>query len=414
MGINHTRERLNATKLGGKLKPGRHPDGGNLFLVVKPSGARSWMLRLTVQGSERDAKGKLKRRDVGVGSYHHVTLAEAREIARQYTRAASEGRDPMAEFRTKQNTKPMPTFAVIAEEFLAAADKTGRHDKYREQRRASIVNHAFPVLGQMPIDTIRQQDVLKVLGPIWIEKEETARRLKQRLGAIFDWAKAHGHRTGDSPMSGVSLGLPKQDGNVEHMASLPHQRVAEFIRALHASSSDAGTRLCFEFMTLTAARPGEARNARWDEIDVEKKLRTILKGRMKAGVEHVIPLSPRALKIVQEAMALKRDGNPLLFPARSGKPLSDATLAKLARSLGFGHLTAHGFRSTFRNWASELTNFPREAVERALAHGVADDVEAAYLRTDLRERRRALMDEWARYVTGVEAAQNVVPLRTKA
>ena len=168
-------------------------------------------------------------------------------------------------------------------------------------------------------------------------------------------------------MTGIDLGLPKQGGDVEHMASLSHQRVAEFVKALHKSGADVGTKLAFEFMILTAARPGEARNARWDEIDVAKRLRTIPKDRMKSGVEHVVPLSPRALEIIEGAKALKRDGNPLLFPARSGKPLSDATLAKLARSLGFGHLTAHGFRSTFRDWASEMTNFPREAVERALA-----------------------------------------------
>ena len=270
------------------------------------------------------------------------------------------------------------------------------------------------MLGEMPVDTIKQQDVLKVLGPIWTKKEVTARRVKQRLGVIFDWAKAHGHRTGDSPMTGIDLGLPKQSGEVEHMAALPHQQVAAFVKALHQSGADVGTKLAFEFMILTAARPGEARNARWDEIDTGKKLRTIPKDRMKAGVEHVVPLSPRALEIVEEARALKRDGNVLLFPARSGKPLSDATLAKLARGFGFGHLTAHGFRSTFRNWASEMTNFPREAVERALAHGVADDVEAAYLRTDLRERRRALMDEWAWYVSGVKVSENVVPLRTTA
>ena len=320
----------------------------------------------------------------------------------------------MAEYRAKQDAKPMPTFAQIAEQVLASREDIGRNEKHRKQWRATLQTYAFPVLGQMPVDTIKQQDVLKVLGPIWTKKEETARRLKQRLGVIFDWSKAHGHRTGDSPLSGIDLGLPKQGGDVEHMAALPHQQVAAFVTALHKSGAGVGTKLAFEFMILTAARPGEARNARWDEIDVAKKLRTIPKDRMKSGVEHAIPLSPRALEIVQEAMALKRDENPLLFPARSGKPLSDATLAKLARSFGFGHLTAHGFRSTFRNWASELTNFPREAVERALAHGVADDVEAAYLRTDLRERRRALMDEWARYVGGVEVGQNVVPLRTTA
>ena len=394
----HQQLRLDDGKVRRASKPGRYGDGNGLYLEVEPTGSKHWLLRTVVNGD---------RKDIGLGGLSLVSLAQAREKARTIRGAAREGRDPLAE---RRKTMDVPTFKEVAIAVHEAHKPTWKNGKHAGQWIMTLETYAYPVFGDWRVDTIMQRDVLKVLAPIWTQKEETARRVRQRLGMVFDWAKSHGHRSGDSPLTGIEHGLPKQKGDVEHMAALPFGKVAAFVEKLRASGADEVTKLCLEYMILTAARPGEARMARWDEIDLAEKVRVIPKDRMKADNEHVVPLVPRVVEIIEVAKALRRNGNELVFAGRQGKPLSDATLAKLARSLGFGHLTAHGFRSTFKDWVAETTNFPTEVVEKALAHAISNKVEAAYRRGDLLTKRWQLMQAWAAHVCGV-AVENVVPMR---
>jgi integrase len=395
-GKPHPIAALNDARVRSITKPGRYADGNGLHLVVSKTGGKSWLLRVVVRGV---------RRDIGIGGLGLVSLTQARDRARTLRLAIIDGIDPIAERRKAVGA---PTFKTLAMTIHTHQLPTWKNAKHGAQWLSTLETYAFPVIGDTPVDRIDQRDVLKVLGPIWTDKPETARRVRQRLGVVFDWAKAHGHRSGDSPMTGIELGLPKQKDAVEHMAALGFDKLAAFITALRSSGADDVTKLCLEYTILTAARPGEARLARWDEFDMAGKVRTIPKDRMKASAEHVVPMSPRVIEIIEQAAALRRNGNELVFPSRTGVALSDATLAKLARSLGFGHLTAHGFRSTFRDWASECTTFPSEVVEKALAHSIKNKVEAAYRRGDLLAKRRELMNAWADFACGRASGANVV------
>ena len=396
----HKDKRLTDARARTVTEPGRYPDGGGLYLMVDPSGARRWVLRLY---------WNKRRHDIGLGGLSVVSLAQAREKARELRAKVKAGSDPLQERRRAD----APTFETLARKVHEAHVATWKNGKHQDQWINTLATYVFPVFGSARVDQIEQRDVLKVLAPIWTAKPETARRVRQRLALVFDWAKSHGYRVGDNPLSGIEHGLPKQTDDAEHMAALPYEKMAGFIVALRASGADETTKLCMEYMILSAARPGEARLARWDEFDTAQKLRTIPKERMKASAEHTVPLTPRMLEIVDQARARRRNDNELVFPGRTGVALSDATLAKLARSLGFGHLTAHGFRSTFKDWATECTNFPSEAVEKALAHAIKNKVEAAYRRGDLLEKRRQLMAAWGAHCLNVEQA-NVVPIRAVA
>lgn len=302
----------------------------------------------------------------------------------------------------------IPTFQEAAGKVHAEHAVAWRNAKHGQQWINTLTQYAFPLIGEKRIDQIETPDVLRVLSPIWLTKPETARRVKQRIGIVLDWGKAAGFRSGDNPVEGVSRGLPRQVDRPEHHATLPYSDVPAFVQKLRMSRLDEATQLAFEFLILTAARTNEVLRSTWTEIDLAGATWTIPASRMKARREHRVPLSLRCLEILRRARELCGD-DPFVFNGRSvGKPLSNMAFLMALRRMGLD-ITAHGFRSAFRDWASEQTNFSREVCEMALAHTIKDKAEAAYRRGDLLERRRELMATWAAFSTASKA--DVVALR---
>ncbi len=381
----HPEKALTTVQVRALKSPGRYADGHGLYLVVDPSGAKRWLLRIVVQG---------RRRDIGLGSAGLVSLTEAREKALTYRKTARDGGDPLAERKKAQAT--LPTFAEAAELVHAEHQFTWKNSKHAAQWITTLRTYAFPHLGSKRIDQIETPDVLRALSPIWLTKPETARRVRQRIGMVLDWAKAAGHRSGDNPIDGVAKGLPKQGEREEHHAALPYAEVPAFVTRLCAISGQGEvSRLAFEFLILTAARTGEVLGAQWSEIDEAEALWIVPAARMKAGREHRVPLSLRAQAILCRAKNL--GGGDLVFPGRSAtRPLSNMVFLMMLRRMGMT-ITAHGFRSSFRDWAAEATILPREVAEMALAHTVENRVEAAYRRGDLLAKRRGLMEDWAAF-----------------
>ncbi|MCJ2023900.1 tyrosine-type recombinase/integrase [Methylobacterium sp. J-067] len=388
----HPEKALTTVQVRALKSPGRYADGHGLYLVVDPSGAKRWLLRIVVQG---------RRRDIGLGGVGLISLAEAREKALAYRKTARDGGDPMAERKKAQAT--LPTFAEAAELVHAEHQSTWKNPKHAAQWITTLRTYAFPHLGAKRIDQIETPDVLRALSPIWLTKPETARRVRQRIGTVLDWAKAAGHRSGDNPIEGVAKGLPKQGEREEHHAALPYAEVPAFVARLRAMSGPGEiSRLAFEFLILTAARTGEVLGAQWDEIDEPNQLWTVPSARMKAGREHRVPLCDRASEILCRARDLGA-GTKLVFPGReSERPLSNMVFLMALRRMGMT-ITAHGFRSSFRDWAAEATNLPREVAEVALAHTIENRVEAAYRRGDLLAKRAELMSLWSGYLTHPKA-----------
>ena len=367
--------------------PGRYGDGRGghgLSLLVRPTAtgriSKTWSQRLRIAG---------KPCNIGLGSYPIVTLADARKAALENRQAVARGRDP--------RRGGVPTFAAAADAVIAihaAGWRDGGRSK--EHWHRSLGTYALPTLGGKPVDKITTADVLAVLVPIWSAKPETARRVRQRIGAVMRWAVAEGYREDNPAGDAIGAALPKNGGHQEHHRALPHAAVGAALARVQASQAWPTTKLALEFLTLTACRSGEVRGARWEEVDVETATWTVPAGRMKAGREHRVPLSSPALAIL-EAAREHADGSGLVFPSPRGRMLSDNTLSKLLRDLGIPAVP-HGMRSSFRDWAAECTDAPREVCELALAHVNSDRVEAAYRRSDLFERRRALMEDWAAYL----------------
>ena len=376
-------------------RPGRHGDGNGLYLVVKPSGSKSWVLRTVVRG---------RRCDIGLGGFPLVSLAEARTAAFAGRKLARAGGDPLALKRRPD----IPIFEDAARTVIGIHKPTWRDGgKSAGQWEASLRQYAFPRLGSKRVDTITTADVMAVLLPIWTEKTETARRVRQRIGTVMKWAVAQGYRDDNPAGDAIAAALPRANGTKRHFRAVHHSEVGDVIRAVRGSQASLASRLAFEFLVLTAARSGEVRGATWSEIDTDAATWTIPGERMKGGREHRVPLSDRALKVLEEARALD-DGSGLVFPAPAGrKPMSDSTLSKLLRELGIDAVP-HGFRSTFRDWCSEAAHAPREVAEACLAH-VVRGVEGAYARSDLLDRRRKLMDRWAAYLAS-DAGDTVVPM----
>lgn len=381
----HPDNALTAMQVRQMKTPGRYADGNGLYLVVDPSGAKRWLLRTVVMG---------KRRDIGLGGLSLVSLAEARQKALEYRRVARDGGDPIAERAKKR--KVVPTFEEAARAAHKALSEGFANDKHSNQWINTVEQYALPHIGHLRIDAITTPDVLRVLAPIWLTKAETARRLKQRLHRIFEHAKAAGHRSGENPVGGVANGLPKQQDKEAHHAALPFGDLPDFTAKLRASGEAVSSRLALELMILTATRTSEVLLAEWDEIDFQQKVWTIPANRMKAKRTHRIPLSSRSVDILTEAKPYAQDSK-FLFPGmKKGRPLSNMVFLKLLERMKVD-VTAHGFRSTFSDWAAETTHHPREVVEMALAHTIKNKVEAAYRRGDLLEKRVPLMDEWAAF-----------------
>ena len=370
-------------------KPGRYGDGrgghGLSLRVSERKGggwSKTWAQRLRIDG---------RPTNLGLGSYPVVTLAMARARALENRRALAQGEN------LRKVSRRSPTFAQAAEKVITFNTpnwKTGE----QEARiwRSTFRLHLPKSFQQKRIDQLAPADVLAVLTPLWNTKPETARRVRQRVAAVLKWAVAHGYRTDNPAGEAISYALPRQRSVRQHFRALPYDEVAGAIAKVRQSGAGLTTKLCLEFLVLTAARPGEARHARWSDIDFDAATWTIPAERMKAGRPHRVPLSDRAMSILNDAAEL-HDGTGRIFPSPTGKVLSDMTLSKLLRDLGLD-CVPHGFRSGFRDWASEKTDAPNAVMELALAHKVGSAVEQAYARSDLFERRRALMQDWADFL----------------
>ncbi|MGJ4902330.1 tyrosine-type recombinase/integrase [Bradyrhizobium sp. HKCCYLS2058] len=382
----HPHKALSALRVNNLSSPGRYADGNGLYLVVDPSGAKRWVLRIIVQG---------KRRDIGLGGLRLVPLAEAREKALEFRKLAREGGNPI-EARRKSRAV-VPTFAEAAQITLDQQRAAWRNEKHAVQWMSSLKRHVFPVMGDKRLDQVETSDVLKVLSLIWLSRPETARRLRQRISMILDWAKAAGYRSGDNPVDGVIKGLPRQSERRRHFTAIPYADVPGFVRRLPEVPTNQFAQLAFEFLILTAARTNEVLKAEWGEVDLEKNIWLVPAERMKAGRDHRVPLSPRAAAVLHSARELT-DGSSFIFPGRhADTPMSNMIFLMVLRRMGVD-FTAHGFRSAFRDWASECTNYPREVCEMALAHTIKDKTEAAYRRGDLLAKRAELMAEWAEFI----------------
>ncbi len=387
---------LSAVKVTKEKQPGRYADGNGLYLHVSETGARWWLWRGTVHG---------RRRELGIGSARLIPLAEAREIARAWRRIARADGDPVAE-RDKDKRETL-TFEDAARRVWAdQIEPNARNPKHRQQWINTLRDYAFPVVGSLPVHVIKQADILRILAPIWTEKPETARRVRQRLRTVMNWARTAGHYEGMNPVEGVEDGLPKQRAKVQHFRALPYGELPELMRRIE--DVDGMGALALRFTILTAARSGEVRGAMWAEIDTEARVWTIPADRMKAEVEHRVPLCDKTLAVLERVRGLS-DG--LVFPSRrAGRPISDMTLSAVLRRLKMPG-TVHGMRSTFRDWCEEMTGFPHEVKEAALAHTVRNKVEAAYRRTDLFDKRRTLMEQWGRFCLSAGRAGDVVEIR---
>ena len=381
----HPEKALSAVHVRQLKTAGRYADGNGLYLVVDPSGAKRWVLRTVV---------KSKRRDIGLGGVSLVSLSEAREKATQYRKIARDGGDPLAEKRKARLL--VPTFSAAAEQVFEEHKGSWRNGKHAAQWITTLRTYVFPIQGNRAVDQIEAPDILRVLGPIWLTKPETARRVRQRIGTVLDWAKVAGYRIGENPVHGVSKGLPKQGARDDHHAALPYSEVPGFVEALCRADVSEGVRLAFEFLILTASRTNEMLGMKWEEVDEIGQVWTVPAERMKAKRVHRVPLSSRCVEILDRAKQICAQ-SPFVFPGRSGdKPLSNMVFLMALRRMSLD-VTAHGFRSSFRDWAAEQTNFPREVCEMALAHTVENRVEAAYRRGDLFEKRRDLMSCWSQF-----------------
>ena len=365
--------------------PGRHADGNGLYLFVQPTGTRSWVQRLVIRG---------RRRELGLGAATLVPLAKAREQALANRMLARSGGDPLSE---KRGVQGVPTFAEAAQRVLEQKRGGWRGRWHAQTWWRSLERYAFPRIGRRPVSEVNTADVLEILTPIWHVKAETARAVRQRIRSVLEWAIAMDLRN-DNPCDRVLPVLCPQNDIVTHRLALPHKDVAAAVETVRASgSAQPAVKLAFEFLVLTAARSGEVRLATWAEMDTAGRVWTISAARMKAKREHRVPLCRRAAQILDAARALGDGDNPLVFPMRSGRPISASTLPKMLQYHRIAAV-AHGFRSSFRDWAAEETDHPREVIEAALAHVVQNKVEAAYARSDLFERRRRLMNDWSAYL----------------
>jgi integrase len=394
-------------------RPGNHADGGNLYLRIQPEGSKSWVFRFK---RRNPVTGKDKTTWVGLGSLELVSLAEARARALEYRKLLRNGGDPLAAERARRagHAGGRPFFEVMAA-YLEAHRAGWRSEKHAREWQTTLEQHAARLLP-ISVTAIDTGAVLAVVRPIWNEKTETASRLRGRIENVLDYATARGWRVGENPArwrGHLDKLLPPRSkvAAVTHHAAVPWQDIGRVMARLAESQGTAAR--CLQFLILTAARSGEARGARWNEIDLDAALWTVPAERMKAGRDHRVPLSEPALAILREMMPLKRRPDGLVFPGgKPGSPLSDVALSKALAVAGGGDATVHGMRSTFRDWCAEATAYPREVAESALAHANRDRVEAAYARSDHLERRRALMTAWGEHCTrSPDATGAVLPLR---
>jgi integrase len=389
--------RLSARKVE-TAKPGKYSDGGNLYLIVSATGARKWVLRFTHRG---------RPKEMGLGSAADVPLADARDKAEAARRIVAKGLNPIEE---RERSADTPTFGTVADDVRESLSAGFRNEKHKAQWRMTLETYAASLRGK-PVDAITTDDVLSVLKPIWLEKPETASRLRGRLEKVLDAAKAKGHREGENPArwrGHLDHLLPRPSKLTRgHHAAMAYEAVPAFIGRLRDREATAA--LALEFCILTAARTGEVLGAKWSEIDLEKKLWTVPPARMKAGREQRVPLPPRAVSIL-ESLAQTKVGEHVFAGQQADKPMSSMAMEMMLRRMKVQGATVHGFRSSFRDWAGNESSFPREIIEAALAHVIGDKAEQAYRRGDALEKRRRLMETWAAYCEP-RTIGNIVQLR---
>jgi len=379
-------------KLVENLGAGRHGDGNGLYLVVDPSGARRWIVRVVVKG-QKNKNGAPLRTDFGLGGADVVTLNQARERALEYRRMAKAGMNPR--FNAQRE---IPSFEEVAQQVHIDRMPTWKNAKHGQQWINTLRDYAFPKIGRMPVDSIGQPEVMMCLAPIWTEKHETAKRLAQRIKTVLDVARSKGFRSGENPVTAIkdAQALPKVKAKPKHHKAMRWQDVPAFYADLKTRNAMAAKALMVT--CLTGSRTGEVLGLRWDEIDFDARLWTCPAQRMKTGQDHRVPLTDEMLAIIEPLKAMKSE---YVFEGQKrNKPLSNMSMLMLLRRMGVEGVTVHGFRSTFRDWASEVANAPREVAEMSLAHQVGTDVERAYARSDLLDKRRALMERWSNFVSG--------------
>ena len=404
--VRRRERRLVALNVSRAKEPGMYPDGNGLYLRVGPNGAKAWVLRYRFGP---------KRHEMGLGPFPTVSLAQARDKADTCRRQRAEGTNPLEVRRAAQRARQTDsahtmTFRQCAEAYIAAHSPSWKNPKHAQQWPNSLATYAYPVFGELPVADVDTVLIMRVLEPIWQAKPETASRVRGRIEAILDWARARHFRTGENPArwrGHLDTLLPHTSklARVKHHAALPYIDVSAFLAALREQVGIAARAL--EFTILTAARTNETIGARWEEIDGTKAMWIVPAERMKGRREHRVPLSKTALSIIDQARELRL--NDFIFPGfRKGQPLSNMAMLQLLTRMGRDDVTVHGFRSTFRDWAAECTNFPNEVAEAALAHVVGNKAEAAYRRGDLFEKRGHLMEAWARYCAKPARAEAAV------
>jgi integrase len=393
------------------VSPGMYADGGGLYLQVTDKQVRSWIFRYMRDGKERY---------MGLGPLHAVSLADARAAATECRRKRIAGIDPIEERENRRALARLEaartkTFSQCAEQYIESHQAGWRNAKHAAQWRSTLKTSAEPVIGHLSVQQVNVDLVMRILKPIWSTKPETASRLRGRIEAILYWAAARGYRTGENPArwrGHLDKLLPSKSKvrRVEHHPALPYAEIDEFMQKLRTQGGVAARVL--DLVILTATRTGEALGAQWSEIDLDEKVWAVPPERMKAEREHRIPLSPAAVAILK-AQYEETGGEGFVFPGgRRGKPLSNMAMSKLLDRMSYPDITVHGFRSTFRDWAAETTSYPNTVVEMALAHVVSDKVEAAYRRGNLFEKRRRLMEAWAKFCAMPKATDKVVVFRT--
>ncbi len=381
-------------KLVENLGAGRHGDGNGLYLVVDPSGARRWIVRVVVKGT-KNRKGAPLRTDFGLGGADIVTINQARERALEYRRMAKQGLNPRF-----NAVREIPTFEEFAQQVHIERIPTWKNAKHGQQWINTLRDYAFPKIGRMPIDAIDQPEVMMCLAPIWTEKHETAKRLAQRIKTVLDVARSKGFRSGENPVTAIkdAQALPKVKAKVKHHKAMIWKDVPTFYATLKSRPAMAAKALMFT--CLTGSRTNEVLGLRWEELDLDARLWTCPAERMKGGEDHRVPLTDEMLAIIEPLKAMKSE---YVFEGQKRhKPLSNMAMLMLLRRMQVEGVTVHGFRSTFRDWASEVASAPREVAELSLAHTVGSNVERAYARSDLLDKRRALMERWSAFVSGTE------------
>jgi integrase len=421
--------KLKALTVARLKQAGMYSDGGGLYLQVTNSGARSWIFRYWTQDRDpatsapiRDNTGMVRgrSREMGLGSVAVVSLEEARELAGEYRKLRRQGVDPIearrnAKTQAALNAAKAITFAKCAEDYIQSHRAGWRNAKHAQQWENTLATYAQPIIGALPVQAIDTTLVYNVLKPIWTTKPEMGSRVRGRIENILDWAKVRGYRAGENPArwrGHLDHLLPARSKvkKTKHHAALPYAETPAFVAELQKRGGTAARAL--EFAILTAARSGEVLRAQWCEFNLNDAVWTVPGARMKAGRDHRVPLTPRALKIVSDMAGLSDE---FVFPnGESGRPLAEKALFKTLRRTKVENATVHGFRSAFRDWAAERTNFANEVCEAALAHTIENKTEAAYRRTDLFEKRRKLMQAWAKFCNEPTSSADVIPLQRSA